>query len=150
MTLAPELQRLTILIESEAALLRAFLALLVAGEADALLALAQDETARYHQLQRLHNDRALLLGRMRRPNTEASIRELCGSLPATLARWDEIRDLARSAQRRNEFNGKLITERMQHNQSALSVLLTAAEQPPLDDSAGMARPPGGGRHLGSA
>jgi flagellar biosynthesis protein FlgN len=153
----PELQRLATLIDNEAAQLRAFVALLereeallVAGEADTLLALTAEKTERYHQLQRLHNDRALLLGRMRRPNTEAAIRELCRPLPGTLARWDEIRELAHQAQTRNALNGKLIVERMQHNQAALSVLLSAAQQPQLYDSAGMARPTGGGRHLGSA
>ena len=157
MTLPPELQRLAGLIDAEAVLLRAFVALLeqeeallVGGDADALLALTRDKTDRYHKLQRLHDDRALQLGRMRRPNTDASIRELCAPLRDTLARWDEIRELAREAQRRNALNGKLVVERMQHNQAALSVLLNAAERPQLYDAAGMTRPTGGGRHLGSA
>lgn len=157
MTPQPELQRLATLIDNEAALLRAFLALLereetllIAGEADALLALTQEKSQRHQQLQRVHNDRALLLGRLQRPNDEASIRELCRPLPDTLACWDEIRELARNAQHRNESNGKLIVERMQHNQSALTVLLTAAGQPPLYNAAGMTRPRSSGRHLGSA
>lgn len=157
MSLQPELQRLAALIDSEAVLLRAFIALLereetllIAGDADALLALSHDKTDRFHKLQRLHADRALLLGRMRRPDTDASVRELCAPLPDTLARWDEIHGLAREAQRRNALNGKLVAERMQHNQAALSVLLSAANRPQLYDSAGMARPTGGGRHLGSA
>ncbi|NMG77564.1 flagellar export chaperone FlgN [Aromatoleum diolicum] len=157
MTLQPELQRLVQLIDSEAILLRSFLALLereeallIAGDADGLLALSKEKTERYHQLQRIHDDRALLLGRLRRPNTAASIHELCQPLPDTRARWDEILNLAREAQTRNTLNGKLITERMQNNQAALSVLLNAAQQPQLYDSAGMARPTSGGRHLGSA
>ncbi|MCK0510884.1 flagella synthesis protein FlgN [Aromatoleum buckelii] len=157
MTPQPELQRLAALIDSEAALLRAFLVLLereetllIAGEADALLTLTQEKSHHYQQLQRVHNDRALLLGRLRRPNDEASIRELCGSLPGTLACWEEIRKLAYSAQHRNQINGKLIVERMQHNQFALSVLLTAAGQPQLYNAMGMTRPRSSGRHLGSA
>ena len=153
----PELQRLAGLIDSEAALLRAFVALLereeallIAGEADALFALTDEKTDRYRRLQRLHEDRALLLGRMARPATEASIRELCASLPDTLAYWDEIRELAREAQRRNALNGKLVAERMRHNQAALAVLLTAADRPQLYDAGGMARTTGAGRHLGSA
>lgn len=157
MSLQPELQRLVQLIDSEAVLLRGFLAvlereeaLLIAGDADGLVALSQEKTERYHQLQRIHDDRALLLGRLRRPNTAAAIYELCDPLPDTRARWDEILNLAREAQTRNALNGKLITERMQNNQAALSVLLNAAQQPQLYDAAGMARPTGGGRHLGSA
>ena len=157
MNLPPELQRLALLIDSEGALMRGFLsllereeALLVAGETDALLALAQEKTERYHQLQRLHGDRALLLGRLGKPNTDASIRELVRALPNTLGRWDEILELARQAQARNQSNGKLITERMHNNQAALSVLLAAGQKPQLYDAAGMTRTTGGGRHLGSA
>ena len=157
MIVTPDVHRLVGLIDSEALLLRGFLALLereeallVAGETDALLTLTREKTERYHQLQRIHDDRALLLGRLRLPNTDATIREVCGAMPASAARWDEILELARQAQARNALNGKLITERMQHNQAALSVLLTAAEKPQLYDAAGMARPTGRGRHLGSA
>jgi flagella synthesis protein FlgN len=153
----PDLHRLAYLIDTEAALLRGFLALLereeallVEGDTDALLALTREKTERYHQLQHIHDDRALLLGRHRLPNSDETIRELCRTLPATLSRWDEILELARAARARNELNGKLITERMQHNQAALSVLLAAADQPQLYDAAGLSRPSGGGRHLGSA
>ena len=157
MTTQQELHRVAYLIESEATILRSFLALLereeamlVAGDADSLLVLTQEKTECYRQLQRLHDDRALLLGRMRLPNTDATIRELCRSMPETVMRWDEILASAREARTRNEINGKLITERMQHNQAALSVLLTAADKPQLYDAGGMARPSGSGRHLGSA
>jgi flagella synthesis protein FlgN len=156
-TLQPELQRLVALLDDEAIVLRGFVALLereqallIAGDADALLALSRDKTERYHRLQRLHSDRALLLGRMRRPDTDAAICELCEPLPAARARWDEIHELARDARTRNTLNGKLIAERMQHNQAALSVLLDAARQPQLYDAGGMARPTAGGRRLGSA
>lgn len=157
MSLQPELQRLIQLVESEAMLLRGFLALLdreqtllIAGDADGLLALTQEKTERYHQLQRIHDDRGLLLGRLRRPNTDAAIRDVLQPLPDALQRWSEIHALAREAQTRNTLNGKLITERLQHNQAAMSILLDAARQPQLYDAAGMARPAGGGRHLGSA
>lgn len=156
-SLQPELQRLVQLIDSEAVLLRGFVALLereeallLAGDADSLLVLTREKTERFHQLQRIHNDRALLLGKLRRPNTDAAIREVCQPLPDTIRRWDEIHALARDAQARNELNGKLISERLQHNQAAMSILLDAARKPQLYDSAGIARPSGGGRHLGSA
>ena len=72
------------------------------------------------------------------------------TLPRVLARWDEVLELARSARAPNEINGKLILERMAHNQAALSVLLAAADQAPLYDADGHTRTVGGGRILGSA
>lgn len=150
-------QRLALLIEAEAIQLREFIALLereesllVAGDTDALLALTQDKNERYRRLQRLSDDRALLLGRLGRTPSDAAIREICANLPRVLARWDEVIELASKARDRNDLNGKLIVERMAHNQAALSVLLTAADQPPLYDAEGHSRPIGGGRMLGSA
>ncbi|HRP65268.1 MAG TPA: flagellar protein FlgN [Thauera sp.] len=150
-------QRLALLIEAEAIQLREFIALLereesllVAGDIDALLALTQDKNERYRRLQRLSDDRALLLGRLGRTPSDAAIREICAKLPRVLARWEEVIELAGKARDRNDLNGKLIVERMAHNQAALSVLLTAADQPPLYDAEGHSRPIGGGRMLGSA
>lgn len=150
-------QRLALLIEAEAIQLGEFLALLereeallIAGDTDALLNLTQDKNERYRQLQRLSDDRALLLGRLGRSVTDTVIRELIGELPRVLARWDEVTALARKAAERNAINGKLILERMAHNQAALSVLLAAADQAPLYDAEGHTRAVGGGRMLGSA
>lgn len=149
--------RLAHLIDAEQGLLRRFLtllereeALLVAGETDALMALSREKTEIYHLLQRQHDTRAQLLRAEKLPNTDAAIRQVCAGAPDTLARWDANLELARTAQARNQSNGKLITERMHNNQAALSVLLTAAEAPQLYDAAGAARPTGRGRHLGSA
>jgi len=150
-------QRLALLIEAEAIQLQAFIeildqeeALLIEGDTDALLALTQKKNDCYRQLQRLHADRGLLLGRLGRTPGDASIRELCSALPRVLARWDEVLGLAGKARDRNEINGKLILERMAHNQAALSLLLSAADQPPLYDTEGNTRAIGGGRMLGSA
>lgn len=149
--------RLIHLIDAEASLMRRFVdllvreeALLVGGDTDTLMILSREKTELYQTLQRHHDSRALLLGQQRLPNTDASIRQVCRNLPDTLARWDELLELAREARTRNALNGQLINERMQHNQAALSVLLAAAEHPQLYDSAGVARPTGRGRHLGSA
>lgn len=151
------LARLANLVEVEVGLMRTFVdvlvreeALLIAGDTDALLALTRDKSELYQQLQRQHDTRAQLLGRQGLANSDESIRALCASLPATLANWDAILELAHEARSRNDLNGKLIVERMQHNQAALSVLLNAADQPQLYDAAGVARPTGRGRHLGSA
>ncbi|PLX67777.1 MAG: flagellar protein FlgN [Azoarcus sp.] len=152
-----EIQRIALLIEAEAIQLREFVdhlqreeILLVSGDTEGLLALTTAKTERYRQLQRLHDDRALLLGRLGLPNKDASIRHVCAQLPRVLKRWDEVIELARQARTRNELNGKLINERMQHNQAALSVLLSAANHPQLYDADGQSRPTGGGRILGSA
>jgi len=156
-TIQPEVQRIAQLIDTEATLLQGFVALLereesllIAGDADALLVLSQEKTERYHQLQRIHDDRALLLARLHKPHTDAAIREVCAPQPATCGRWDQVLELGREAQRRNLLNGKLITERLQHNQAALAVLLNATHRPQLYDAAGMTHTTGIGRHLGSA
>lgn len=154
---AADQQRLALLIEAEAIQLKEFItlleqeeALLSSGDTDALLALIPDKNERYRRLQRLSDDRSLLLGRLGLVTTDASIRGLLDGLPRVLARWDEVLDLARTASERNAINGKLILERMAHNQAALTVLLSAADQPPLYDAEGHTRAVGGGRMLGSA
>lgn len=155
--LAPEFHRLISIIDSEATLMQQFVTLLereeatlIAGDIDNLMAISQQKSEIYLNLQRHHDGRMLLLAKRNLPNNDASIRSLCQTLPDTLARWDELLELARTAKVRNETNGKLINERMQHNQAALSILLAAADAPQLYDAEGLARPTGRGRHLGSA
>ena len=152
-----DLHRIAILIDGERALMRRIVdileqeeSLLIAGETDALLSLVKEKTEVYHLIQRHHDNRALLLARLGLQNNSGAIRQLCASMPDTLARWDEVVELARQAQARNNINGQLITERMHNNQAALSVLLTAADQPQLYGADGSTRPTGGGRILGSA
>jgi flagella synthesis protein FlgN len=154
---AADRQRLALLIEAEAIQLGEFVdvlereeALLIAGDVDALVVLCQEKSERYRRLQRLSDDRSLLLGRYGQQVSERTVRDWLDGLPRVLARWDEVLGLARSAHERNALNGKLITERMASNQAALSILLAAAEQPPLYDAGGHTRPIGGGRMLGSA
>ncbi len=151
------LARVAHLIDTEVALMQRFIdllsqeeSLLIAGDTDALLILTREKTELYHQLQRQHDTRALLLGREGIANDDASMRRLCATLPDTMARWDKLLELAGVARAQNELNGKLIIERMQHNQAALSVLMSAGNQPQLYDAGGVARPTGRGRHLGSA
>lgn len=152
-----ELQRIALLIEAEANQLKKFLELLeseeralVSGDTDGLLTLAKEKTDRYRQLQSLHDDRSLLMVRYGLGKDGNALRELLAKLPRALARWDEVLTLAAQARDRNGINGRLITERMQHNQAALSVLLSAANRPQLYDAGGHSRPGGGGRMIGSA
>jgi hypothetical protein len=97
-------QRLALLIEAEAIQLGEFVellareeALLVAGEVEALVALCHDKNERYRRLQRLSDDRSLLLGRSGQPVSDAVIRAWLDGLPRVLARWDEVIALARAA-----------------------------------------------------
>jgi len=150
-------QRLALLIEAESLQLGEFLALLdreesllIKGETDALVAVANQKNERYRELQRLHDERSRLLGRLGYSVSDASIRSLCAGLPRVLARWDEVVSRARQARDRNALNGQLILERMAGNQAALTVLLSAANHPQLYDADGLAKPTGGGRILGSA
>lgn len=154
---AADQQRLALLVEAEVIQLKEFLsilereeAMLIAGDSDNLLALSQEKSDRYRQLQRLHGERTLLLGRLGRQSSDSTMRELCAGLPRVLARWDELLGLAGTARARNELNGKLILERMAHNQAALSTLLAATDHPQLYDAEGQAHPTRGGRILGSA
>lgn len=149
--------RLAQLIDTEAGLMRRFVdllareeKLLIGAETDALLSLTREKSDLYHLIQRQHDLRKQMLGREGLDNTTRNIRALCASLPETLARWEQTLELAQEARSRNELNGKLITEHMHHNQAALTVLLSAANQPQLYDAEGVARPTGRGRHLGSA
>ncbi|MDR1227573.1 MAG: flagellar protein FlgN [Azoarcus sp.] len=152
-----ELQRLAFLVEAEAGQLREFLdllererSLLISGDTDGLLPLTEEKNERYRQLQRLHDDRAMLLARCGFANADAALRAFCGRLPKVLARWDEALAFAAQAREYNAINGQLIAERMRHNQTALSVLLSAADEAPLYDAGGHSRPTGSGRILGSA
>ena len=86
-------QRLALLIEAEAIQLGEFVellareeALLIAGDVDALVALCQDKNDRYRRLQRLSDDRSLLLGRFGQAVTDAVIRDWLAGLPRVLAR----------------------------------------------------------------
>ena len=125
-------------------------ALLVSGDTEALIALTPQKTELQQQLQRQHDQLVQLLGHERIAINADAVRSFCQGLPETGARWERILELGAEVQALNELNGKLILERMQNNQAALTALLSAAGQPALYDAEGAARPTGRGRHLGSA
>ncbi|MDR2925159.1 MAG: flagellar protein FlgN [Azoarcus sp.] len=152
-----ELQRIALLLEAESSQLKKFIdllereeAILVSGNTDALLPITKEKDERYRQLQQLHDDRSMLASRYRRGRGDTAMRSLFADMPKALARWDEVLSLAAHAKERNHVNGQLITRHMQHNQAALSVLLSAADHPQFYDAGGHSRPSGGGRMLGSA
>lgn len=156
-TAQPAKIRLLSLLADEAAHLRGFVdllsreeTLLLEGQTDALLALAQEKTTRYRALQQINDNRSHLLGQLGLTVSDDTIRTLCGNAPDAAKHWDAVLELAREAQARNARNGVLINERMQHNQAALTTLLSAADQPQLYGADGQSRPTGSGRRLGSA
>jgi flagellar biosynthesis protein FlgN len=124
--------------------------LLIAGEVDALVALSEEKTKSYRLLQRVHDQRAILLGNWKGDNSGQSIAALLESIPELGARWQKILNLAEQANEQNQINGRLINERLAHNQAALSVLMAAAERPQFYGADGRARASGTGRILGSA
>tara|TARA_R110002049_G_scaffold102231_4_gene247596 strand:- start:2975 stop:3448 length:474 start_codon:yes stop_codon:yes gene_type:complete len=149
--------RLAQAVEAELTLLERFLdllrreqELLIAGDTDALMALTTRKSELHRQLQRQHDALSMLLGQLGHTPSSEAVRTLCADLPDTLARWTRVLDIGAEVRALNEINGKLIVERMQNNQAALTVLLAAADQPSLYDADGTARPTGRGRHLGSA
>lgn len=149
---SPDLTRLQRVIDDEAALLGEFIALLeqeerllVDGQTDSLLALADQKTQVYRRLQFLHDERTRLVSRSRQPDLQT----LLAQAPAAASGWKKVLELAAEAQRHNGINGQLIAERMKHNQAALSVLLAAADQPQLYGPDGQSRPTSRGRPIGS-
>lgn len=150
--------RMARLVQDENVLLKDFVALLgqeqallLDGDVDALMALAGQKTQLYRRLQFTADERTRLLAAARlKPDAEVMRRILEGN-PAALAQWQDTLDLASEAHALNALNGRLITQRMQHNQQALAVLLAAAEQPAATYGPdGQSRPHVSGRHFGSA
>jgi flagella synthesis protein FlgN len=70
--------------------------------------------------------------------------------PAAQAAWSALLQLAGQARDLNALNGKLIAERLRHNQQALAILLAAGDQAALYGPDGQTRLAGSGRPLGSA
>ncbi|HQV14397.1 MAG TPA: flagellar export chaperone FlgN, partial [Denitromonas sp.] len=84
----PDRLRLHALIIDEASRLRGFVDLLVHeeqllidGQADALMPVADEKNQRYRQLQKINDDRTRLLARLGLQQTDAIIRALCQDAP---------------------------------------------------------------------
>jgi flagella synthesis protein FlgN len=82
--------------------------------------------------------------------SDENIRIVLADLPEALTAWHDVIDLAAEAKERNRVNGQLITERLQNNQQALSVLLAAAEHPQIYGPDGQSRPTASRRLFGAA
>ena len=124
------------LVQDENVLLRDFVALLgqeqallLEGDVDALMALAGQKTQLFRRLQFTADERTRVLAAARLKPDAAVMQAILEGNAAALANWQESLELVAEARSRNNLNGQLITQRMQHNQQALAVLLAAAEQP---------------------
>lgn len=148
------------LISAELGLLRQFVdvlqreqAALTNGATDSLMALAEEKVRYAEHLAAMNHDRDIRLhaagfGKGRdalqawRTTSDLSIK--------TQNDLASLIELAKEARRLNELNGKLVADRMQHNQQALNVLLSAAKQSALYGPDGQTHVGPAGRILGSA
>jgi flagella synthesis protein FlgN len=124
--------------------------ILISGDADSLLPLAEQKSKLATQLSGLAEQRQQMLTK-----TESTLTTMAAWLatlsdPAPAAAWQTLLELAGQARELNTLNGKLIAERMRHNQQALAILLSAGGKAALYGPDGQTRMTGGGRPLGSA
>jgi flagellar biosynthesis protein FlgN len=150
--LASLLDKESHLLESFLALLKQEQALLETATAEPLGALAAEKSRLTSELSRLAEAREAEMVRDGiRPGKEG-MNAWCRSAAGAASRstWQHLLALAAEARTLNELNGKLIVQRMQHNQKALAVLMAAANQAATYGPDGQQRAGGGGRSLGSA
>lgn len=156
----PAIPGIADLIAAELAVLRDFVAVLqreqaalTEGHADSLMALAEQKVAYAEQLAALNLDRDILLRAAGLADGNGGMqawRSLDNLPTKTQNDLASVIELARESRRLNDLNGKLVSERMQHNQQALHVLLSAVKQSALYGPDGQTQVGPAGRTLGSA
>ena len=146
----------------EAALLQRFVDVLreeqktlAEGECDIahLMTLVTEKTRHASQLAQWAEQRSALLVAAGCTPDRAGMQQWLDHVSAAAASrklWLAMLALADEARALNETNGHLIGIRLQHNQQALSVLLTAANQAALYGPDGQTHAAPGGRLFGSA
>jgi flagella synthesis protein FlgN len=124
--------------------------ILIDGDIDGLLPLAEEKNQLATQLSALAERRQQALTAI--GNTPSTMAAWLATLvdPAPGAAWQTLLELAAQARELNSLNGKLIAERMRHNQQSLAILLAAGDKAALYGPDGQTRTAGGGRALGSA
>lgn len=148
------------LISAELVVLRQFVdvlqreqAALTNGDTDSLMALA-DEKVRYaERLAAMNKDRDAKLRAAGFEDGRDGMKAWreAGNIPVSVLNdLANVIELAKEARRLNELNGKLVADRLQNNQQALNVLLSAAKQSALYGPDGQTRIGPSGRTLGSA
>lgn len=126
---------------------------LAGGNTDSLMGLAEQKLRHADRIAQLHRDRDIMLraaGLGAGRDGLQAIRE-SAALPRRVQNdLVTLIELAKEARHLNDTNGKLVSERMQHNQKALSALMSAAQQSTVYGPDGHAQLGSSGRTLGSA
>jgi flagellar biosynthesis protein FlgN len=148
------------LISAELGVLRQFVNVLereqtalTEGSTDSLMDLAQEKVRYAERLAALHKDRdaKLLAAGMSSGRSGMQSWRETGDLPVKVQNdLLNVIELAKESRRLNELNGRLVADRLQYNQQALNVLLTAAKQSALYGPDGQTHLGPSGRTLGSA
>lgn len=148
------------LVSDELTVLRQFVdvlqreqAALTDGQTDSLMALANEKVRYAQQLAALNKDRdtKLVAAGFGSGRSGMLTWHTAANVPAKVQNdLASVIELAKEARRLNELNGKLAADRMQHNQQALNVLLSAAQQSTLYGPDGQTHAGPAGRTLGSA
>ncbi|NCA70303.1 MAG: flagellar protein FlgN [Sphingobacteriia bacterium] len=123
---------------------------LIAGDAERLPALTEEKNARFHALQRLHEDILAHCGQAGLDAGGAALRALIHDQPMALDDWDATLRLARLARDLNARNGVIVQERMVVGEAALAVLAGKDAEPQTYDAGGQTRPGKVSRSLGRA
>lgn len=135
------------------ALLKNEQALLVEGNVDGLLPLAEQKSGFASRLGALGEARERIVKGSGAGSGRAGMETYLTRQPGDKAlrtRWEELLALATECQALNNLNGKLIRLHLQHNQQAMATLMAAADQATTYGPDGHQRPAGSGRFLGSA
>lgn len=152
------LQPIAGLLAGELAALREFVALLrqeqaalLEGNVDTLAALATKKSALATRLNDCARGRETALASLGFAPGRAGMEAwLAAAGTAATDNWQGLLPLAAEARELNALNGKLIGQRLQHNQHALAVLMGATEQAMTYGPDGHAQATAGGRSRGSA
>lgn len=129
---------------------------LVQGQVDTLTDIAQKKSGKVLELAQLAEARNRFLAGNGLPPDQAGVSAWLGALgnapEAQEARraWDELVAVAKAARQLNETNGAMIELQLQHNQQALAVLMSAANQAALYGPDGQRLSGGGGRSFDKA
>lgn len=126
---------------------------LVAGDIDKLIPLVEEKTRLAASLNLFAEQRQRLISAAGLPNDRTGLEAWLATQPLNTrdrTDWTKLLGLTGEAQTLNETNGKLIAMRIQHNQQALNVLLSAANQTTLYGPDGQTKPAGRGHLFGKA
>ena len=101
--------------------------LLIGGDADAVLPLIDKKTGLITELGSAGQKREAALRELGIEIDKDAMEAWFAKVPPALQqRWQQLLELAQTANRLNNTNGQLINTRLQYNQQALSVLMNAS------------------------